>query len=469
MCRFTPGDAMTLEQRTATDVFPSAAPAPRKRTSKMLVAGLLFISAAAMVALARVGFWLWAVFHVPDSPTIRAELEKIRSAGHPVTTEELRTWYVPPSEEESAMPVLRQFMGDLGPWYDEKWSQFGFYGIPSPGETWDAELLSRVETASHENQAALSELRNQRPFKGKRYPRALTLDDLQLDLERPFELSISSRAPDAIMTLLAVDALNRARSGDGDGAMLSLISYVDVMRLVRDEQFLFAAGVSQDFSLFRSALNFSLTETRPGEQSLQELMNTLIDADDPAPFIERAVVDRSNGLRNFAPTLPFIFDPLIELEPEMNYYTDDYRSARMWEVKGKTADMELYLLQYGRGIEAMMRADSGQDSVPAAKDSAALKRTEFHSESLIVSTNLGHQIAGDVGEYATFASQLRTAVIALGAERLERRHRRYPESLEAIQEAFSIETLDLTSGRTISYASNGDAYFVGAARRNRLE
>lgn len=436
----------------------------------------LFCYAAAVLLPLLAGIFLFLVLFSPesldiyrpaDSPTLRAHFAAMREAGYPMTMAELEAWYEPVAPEDDAEPLLETVMKFIGP---PRASRPGFNGalyfIKSRLDS-DAPFRE-VKAAS----GLINLLRNDRPLRGKRYSQFQ-----RVGMEGSWTRDAGPMEPDftwppwyvsRLTPLLGLDAVARAESGDGDGALLSLMCMLDVAQTLRGElSFELHDWRYSPLDFLPFVLGRVLSVSRPSEARMLELQLTLAEMDSPDPLLRALVAEQYVAIARLQGV-----ETAGDQRGTQKYYwaPDPYETENRSRRHGiTTEDLETLLKFTTREIEAFVLPESERRNADSSfwderKRAVPGQRGWFHYRRLALETfKLRTQ------KFMAASGVIRVLVAALAVERFERAEGRYPEDLQPVQDDYSpISLEDPYAGEFLNLTIDASGYTIESVRGSRF-
>lgn len=211
---------------------------PKKRR-KLKVSNVLII-------LLLIGVAAFALFRLRLRSKLRSRIEAIRTAGYPVTCEELDQWYtIPETAENAAYIILDAFEYYQKPQDSELLPLLGKAELPARNKPLPEETMKLVSQYLSDNQHTLELLHKAAALEYSRYP-----VDLSLDLAPPVQNRMKS------VKLLNLEAMIHAEKNESQSATRSLISSLGMANSLSEEPII----ISQLSRISGQALTVSILE-----------------------------------------------------------------------------------------------------------------------------------------------------------------------------------------------------------------
>jgi ABC-type transport system involved in multi-copper enzyme maturation permease subunit len=366
-----------------------------------------------------------------------------------------------PAEENSALQVLKahEMLQRAGEWWKND-PDLAFDKL-----TPERELNAKQTAALHEGLtkagAALLEARRLAEMPWGRFPLREAKDG-SVDLAGNLYFSYSQGDQVfAVAKLLGRDVELRAQVGDADGALVSCRALLNAGRAIGDEPQIYSQRIrlSQQHEAVLK-LERALAQGEPTEASLEPLQRLLTDEErHPLVLIglrgERGQGDRILQAMHEGGRHPHLFEvrrvaaPVAPL-PE----GDELRLISAGSLKGQRAAL---LQQYNALVEA-----------------AKTSPTQLDAQLQVLATQLGpnppevlrwfmpavYQIQMN---HTRTRALMRSAVVALAAERYRRQHGQWPDTLDALVPAFLAEVpRDPYDGKRLRYRRLADGVVIYA-------
>jgi hypothetical protein len=252
----------------------------RKRRRILIVASIgaiLLLGLGAILALRNTG--------------LETELTKLRSAGLPVTVEDLNTWYPPvAAEKNAALAVVAA--AELKT--DEN---YGALQLPKRDETISPQFQQAIRDYVKENATALKALREALQLPESRYALSITANTLANGLPNPHLSEIKG-----LMHLLHYEMIHLVAEGKSDAAFAPVRDGFALAATLRNEPFLISELLRISFvAIAIRNLECALPAGRFSDQQLQELSERLLRSEaDCSRSLYRAIIgERTMGIQFF--------------------------------------------------------------------------------------------------------------------------------------------------------------------------
>jgi hypothetical protein len=398
-----------------------------------------------LLAVVTLAFGLWVWVFQPGR--VRAELERIRAAGEPVTVEELAEMYPTPAEQEDATQRWLDAFAAVGAAVEQTdpgvYNALPYVGrgpeIPLPGEPWPEQ--GDVENFLAEHAESLRLLHEAAGHGGAaRFPVDFR-QGVNVPLLHVNELRSAAR-------FLVLEAEVDAHTGNAGGAAEAVRAMFAAARSVENEPML----VSQ---LVRSAVE-TMT-IREIERLLPAVEFADADLEQWQEELRRA--DYRSGMCR-AMMAERVFGKMVREDPaSYGVRGASNVAARLWG----SADLVFYLQLMGRMV------DAGKKPWPEALESAAAVEAEvaaLRDPRYVLTKVMLPSIGRSYSAAARTTALNRACDAGLAVELYRRRGGTLPESLKALVPEFLPEVpTDPFDGKPLRYVvSDGDyaVYSVGA-------
>jgi hypothetical protein len=236
---------------------------------------LLLLAAAAVFILYR--------FHLKKE--IRQRIEVIRSAGYPVTCEELDKWYAIPDGVENAAYVILDAASIY--WTPKETEFFPIIGkavLPARTEPLTPEMMKAISQYLTDNKKTLELLHKVSAIEYSRYPTDLSLGYTQ------FPSNHYSDMRDCI-NLLGLESIYLAEDANSQASLESIKSMFNLARSFKNEPLLISQLVRLSFQN-AAATNIErvINRTDFTDEQLKELTKILSDASSDTDSLKRGIV-----------------------------------------------------------------------------------------------------------------------------------------------------------------------------------
>jgi hypothetical protein len=262
------------------------------RASKKHIYVMLVVIACPVLLVTFVGFLGWPIIQFKDSLTqerkaIEEELNKIRSAGLPVTVEELDAWYPRVTDDRNAAILLEKAFEAIRTVSDRSSPVFLLERVEFPRS--DQELSQDLKTAAAElvrqNQECLAYVHEALTKENCRFPVGF---HQRVETELPHLIKLR-----CLDNMLALEALLATDAHDGDGAFAALHDAVRLPHALANEpvivsQLLRCAMLKR----FMGTLEWTLGRSHLSESQLQMLQDGVTREDDADVLFKALVGER---------------------------------------------------------------------------------------------------------------------------------------------------------------------------------
>jgi hypothetical protein len=399
--------------------------------------------ALATLALIVLATLVWAVADSVTLRAVRAEIERIRAAGEPLTFAELKARLPAVPKEEDAADDYAAAIALSDPFdFRALWQAYRTAANAWPPMVPDEESQRAAQQllADHQRMLELVDRGAGKPHCN--YDLGLREGSRALPQFSRFR---------AAAFVLSLRTLDRVAHGDGDGAADSLISSLRLLRIFDAQPVLIAHLVRLamweiDFTSVAAVLQ----NGHPSDAALRRLQSALAEADAPDQLHRVMLAERVFGLAEM--------QPLVSGEPPDRSGSDVVESVparlwgRLWFPWMRARDVLPTLRELARMVQATAYPwPRPLDDVPSANtDGAAM---QMYSERT-----------------ASMLGSVRCAQVAVAIECYRRTHPTRPSALaELLGEDIDVLPPDPFTGGTLRYQQGNEGYVVYSVGSNRVD